>query len=129
MIMATTVLIVDDSKLARIVAAKAISALQPAWDRVEASNADEAIALLGQRQIDVALLDYNMPGKNGLELAAELRALHPTMPIALITANVQDEVIASARAVNASFVSKPLTEEGLRNFMSGAALRLRTETK
>lgn len=127
--MATTVLIVDDSKLARIVAAKAISALQPAWDRVEASNADEAIALLGQRQIDVALLDYNMPGKNGLELAAELRALHPTMPIALITANVQDEVIASARAVNASFVSKPLTEEGLRNFMSGAALRLRTETK
>jgi CheY-like chemotaxis protein len=127
--MATTVLIVDDSKLARIVAAKAISALQPAWERVEASNADEAMTLLGERQIDVALLDYNMPGKNGLELAAELRALHPTMPIALITANVQDEVIASARAVNASFVSKPLTEDGLRNFMSGAALRLRTETK
>jgi CheY-like chemotaxis protein len=127
--MATTVLIVDDSKLARIVAAKAISALQPAWERVEASNADEAMTLLGERQIDVALLDYNMPGKNGLEFAAELRALHPTMPIALITANVQDEVIASARAVNASFVSKPLTEEGLRNFMSGAALRLRTETK
>jgi CheY-like chemotaxis protein len=127
--MATTVLIVDDSKLARIVAAKAISALQPAWERVEASNADEAMTLLGERQIDVALLDYNMPGKNGLELAAQLRALHPTMPIALITANVQDEVIASARAVNASFVSKPLTEDGLRNFMSGAALRLRTETK
>jgi CheY-like chemotaxis protein len=127
--MTPTVLIVDDSKLARIVAAKAISALQPAWGRVEASNADEALALLGERQIDVALLDYNMPGKNGLELAAQLRALHPTMPIALITANVQDEVIASARAVNASFVSKPLTEEGLRNFMSGAALRLRTETK
>lgn len=127
--MTTTVLIVDDSKLARIVAAKAITALQPAWERVEASNADEALALLGERQIDVALLDYNMPGKNGIELAAELRALHPTMPIALITANVQDEVIASARAVNASFVSKPLTEEGLRNFMSGAALRLRTETK
>ena len=38
--MTTTVLIVDDSKLARIVAAKAISALQPAWERVEASNAD-----------------------------------------------------------------------------------------
>jgi CheY-like chemotaxis protein len=127
--MGTTVLIVDDSKLARIVAAKAISALQPDWSRIEASNADEALAVLGQNRIDVALLDYNMPGKNGLELAAELRALHPTMPIALITANVQDEVIASARAVNASFVSKPLTEEGLRNFMSGAALRLRTETK
>ena len=77
----------------------------------------------------MALLDYNMPGRDGLALAAELRALHPSMPIALITANVQDEVIARARALNATFVGKPLTEEGLRGFLSGAALRLRTETK
>ena len=47
------------------------------------------------------------------------------MPIALITANVQDEVIARARAVNATFVGKPVTEEALRGFVSGAALRLR----
>ena len=41
--MAITVLIVDDSKLARIVAAKTLAALQPEWDRVEASNAEEAL--------------------------------------------------------------------------------------
>lgn len=127
--MATTVLIVDDSKLARIVAGKTINALQPEWHRVEAANADEAMALVAERQIDVALLDFNMPGKNGLELAGDLRSLHPTMPIALITANVQDEIIARARALNATFVSKPMTEEGLRGFVSGAALRLRAETK
>ena len=34
------------------------------------------------------------------------------MPIALITANIQDEVIARARAVNATFVGKPLDGRG-----------------
>jgi CheY-like chemotaxis protein len=122
---AITVLVVDDSKLARIVAGKALAALQPEWEKVEAGNAEEALAILGERKIDVAMIDYNMPEKDGLELAAEIRASHPEMPIAVITANIQDEVIARARAVNASFVGKPLTEEGLRGFISGAALCLR----
>jgi CheY-like chemotaxis protein len=123
--MPTTILIVDDSKLARIVAAKAVKALQPEWDRVEAANAEEALAVVGQRHIDVVLLDFNMPGRDGLLLAADLRAAYPDMPIAVITANVQDEVIARARAVNAAFVGKPVTEDALRGFLSGAALRLR----
>ncbi len=123
--MTVTVLIVDDSKLARIVAGKHISGLQPDWERVEANNADEALLLVKERSIDVALLDYNMPGKNGLDLAVELRSLFPTMPIAVITANVQDEIIARARSVNATFVAKPLTEDALRGFLSGAALRFK----
>jgi CheY-like chemotaxis protein len=123
--MTVTVMLVDDSKLARIVAGKTLAALQPDWERVEASNADEALQLVGDRQIDIAILDFNMPGKDGLELAAELRDAYPHMPIAVITANVQDEVIARARAVNATFVSKPITEEGLSGFVSGAALRLK----
>jgi CheY-like chemotaxis protein len=106
---ATTVLIVDDSKLARIVAGKTLAALQPEWERIEASNAQDALEILRERKIDVAMIDFNMPDKDGLELAAELRAIHPTMPIAVITANIQDEVIARAREVNATFVSKPLT--------------------
>ena len=123
--MAITVLIVDDSKLARIVAGKTLATLQPEWEKIEAGNAQEALAILGERKIDLSMIDFNMPDKDGLELAAELRATHPTMPIAVITANIQDEVIARAREVNATFVSKPLTEEGLRGFISGAALRLR----
>ncbi|MCB5177209.1 MULTISPECIES: response regulator transcription factor [Microvirga] len=124
--MATTVLIVDDSKLARIVAGKALAALQPEWERIEAGNAQDALEILRERKIDLAMIDFNMPDKDGLELAAEVRSAHPTMPIAVITANIQDEVIARAREVNATFVSKPLTEEGLRGFISGAALRLRS---
>ncbi|MDN3565580.1 response regulator [Paeniroseomonas aquatica] len=123
--MATVILIVDDSKLARLVAGRTVRALQPDWERLEAGNAEEALAIVAAQQVDVALLDFNMPGMDGLELAAALRARRPAMPLALITANIQDEVIARARAVGAAFVAKPLTEDGLRGFLSGAALRLR----
>jgi CheY-like chemotaxis protein len=122
--MPKTVLIVDDSKLARIVAAKTVGALQPEWGRVEASNADEALKILSGAKIDLALIDFNMPGRDGLELAGDIRASYPAMPIAIITANVQDEVVAQARALNASFVSKPVTQEGLAGFLAGAALAL-----
>jgi CheY-like chemotaxis protein len=121
----TTVLIVDDSKLARIVIGKAVAALEPEWRRLEASCADEALAILGQQPVDVLVLDFNMPGRNGLELAEELRARYPDMPIALATANLQDEVIGRARAAGAAFVPKPITEDGLRGFLSVAALHLR----
>jgi CheY-like chemotaxis protein len=120
----TTVLIVDDSKLARIVASRALTALQPEWERVEAGNANDALARMAESQIDVVMIDYNMPGKNGLELASELRAAHPAMPIAIITANVQNEVIARARELNVAFVAKPISDDALRGFVSGAALRL-----
>lgn len=123
--MGATVLIVDDSKLARIVVGKTLAALQPEWTRIEAGSADEALALLEARSIDLAVLDFNMPGRDGLELAAELRARFPDMPIAVATANVQDEIVARARAVNATFIAKPVTEEGMRGFISGAALHLR----
>lgn len=123
--MAIKVLIVDDSKLARIVAGKAIGALQPGWTKVEAGNADEALATLDRDAVDVALIDFNMPGRDGLALAAEIRKRRPTLPIAIVTANVQDEIIARARALEAAFVPKPVTEDGLRGFLSGAALRLR----
>lgn len=123
--MSNTVLIVDDSKLARIVAAKAIAAAHPDWKKFEAGNADEALALLSQEEIDLAVIDFNMPGRNGLELAEEIRKIHATMPIALATANFQDEIIAQARTIDVSFVAKPITQDSLGGFLSGAALKLR----
>ena len=119
------VLVVDDSKLARIVAGKAIAALQPDWQRIEAGSAADALRILDEQQIDVAILDFNMPDKDGLELAGEIRVKHANMPLAIITANVQDEVILRVRELNATFVAKPVTQEALSGFLSGAALRLK----
>jgi CheY-like chemotaxis protein len=125
--MSVTVLIVDDSKLARIVAGKALAELQPEWKKLEANGADEAIEKLKNEAADIALIDFNMEPKDGLELASELRVLRPEMPIAIITANIQDEIIARARQIGAAFVAKPVTADALEGFISGAALRLRSQ--
>jgi CheY-like chemotaxis protein len=125
--MPVTVMIVDDSKLARIVAGKALAQLQPEWRRLEAGGAAEALEIVAAQKIDIALIDFNMADKDGLALAAELHQQFPLMPLAIITANIQDEVVLRAREVGAAFIPKPVTSEGLQPFLSGAALRLRAK--
>jgi DNA-binding NarL/FixJ family response regulator len=116
--MTIKILIVDDSKLARIVAGKAIATLHPDWERVEAGSAEQGLELIKAQHVDAAVLDYNMAGKNGLEFGQELRHLFPSLPIAIITANVQDEIIDATRAIGATFISKPVTTDGLRDFLA-----------
>jgi CheY-like chemotaxis protein len=118
------VLIVDDSKLARMAVAKALTALRPDWTRVEATNADEAMALARQASFDIALLDFNMPGRDGLTLAAELRDIGRDMPIAIITANLQAEIVNRAEDVGAQFLPKPLTQDAMSAFITQAEQRL-----
>jgi CheY-like chemotaxis protein len=122
--MAYRVLIVDDSKLARMAVAKALNNLHPDWTRLEATNADEALILAQQSAVDIALLDFNMPGRDGLSLAADLRAMDSAMPVAVISANLQDEVVRQAKAVGAAFLAKPLTEQALGAFLGEAEQRL-----
>jgi len=119
-------LIVDDSKLARMAAAKAMRARYPDWNRVEASNADEALALANDGSFDVALVDFNMPERDGLQLAADLRARSPSMPLAVVSANHQDEIVARAKAIGAAFLPKPLTEQSLSDFLQGALQQLQS---
>ena len=122
-------LIVDDSKLARMSAAKALSGLYPDWSRVEATNAEEALSLSRTNSFDVALIDFNMPGRDGLELAEELRVAKPSMPIAVISANHQDEIVARTKGIGASFLPKPLTQQALGEFLEGAVRQLQTARK
>jgi CheY-like chemotaxis protein len=124
--MSYKVLIVDDSKLARMSVAKLLNALQSDWTRFEATNADEALAVVKQSAIDVVLLDYNMPGRDGLQLAADLHALNPNMPVAVVSANHQTEIVTGAKEAGATFLAKPLSEQALREFLNGAVARLKT---
>ena len=125
--MSYTVLIVDDSKLARMSVARALSTLQPDWTRLEAANADDALLVVKQANVDLTLLDFNMPGRDGLELAADLRELHPSMPVAVISANSQVEIVARAEAAGAAFLVKPLTEQALDEFLQDAVRRLKSQ--
>ena len=120
-----TVLVVDDSRLARMVMASAFRRLRPDWELVEAAGADEALGAIGSSAVDIALIDFNMPGLDGLELVARIRQSAPEMPIAVVSANLQDEIVARTRELKAAFIAKPLTDESLAAFLSGATLRLR----
>jgi DNA-binding NarL/FixJ family response regulator len=120
------VLIVDDSKLARMAVAKVLKALHPDWTRADAGNADEALGLIDSVSPDFVLLDFNMPGKDGLTLAAQIGQSHPHIRVAVISANRQVEVVDRAKAAGATFLPKPLTEQGLKDFLD-AALKQRQE--
>ncbi|KAA2236272.1 response regulator transcription factor [Salinarimonas soli] len=115
------VLVVDDSRLARMAIARALSSIRPDWVRVEAGDADEAMALARQEPVQMALLDFNMPGRDGLTLASELRALDPGMPVAVISANHQEEVVRRAREIGTTFLPKPLTEQAMEAFLDQVA--------
>jgi CheY-like chemotaxis protein len=119
------VLAVDDSKLARMVIANAFRRLRPEWTLLEATSAEEALTAVAAGTVDLALVDFNMPGTDGLELVANIRKAHPEMPIALVSANAQNEIIQRARDLNAGFITKPLTDEALAAYLTGAALRLK----
>jgi CheY-like chemotaxis protein len=127
--MAFKVLIVDDSKLARMSVAKVLDKLYPDWTRIEATNAEEAIALVKQSAIAMALLDFNMPGRDGLTLGAEIRKLDPNIALAVVSANAQQEIVERAGEIGATFLAKPLTEASLGAFMAEAEDRLKAASR
>jgi CheY-like chemotaxis protein len=114
------VLVVDDSRLARRNAVNILGRLRPDWTCAEASNADEALAAAKDQAISVALIDFNMPGDDGITLAQAIRAIHPQAAIAIVSANIQDSVVARATALDVAFVPKPLTEAAIGPFLAGA---------
>ena len=121
------ILIVDDSKLARMAVANLLSRLRPDWTRIEAANAGEAVEQAKKSSFDLALLDFNMPERDGLHLAADLHALKPDLPLAVVSANHQREVVDRAVAVGAAFLVKPVTEEALNGFLRSAEQRLNSQ--
>jgi DNA-binding NarL/FixJ family response regulator len=58
-----------------------------------ASTAEEALEFLQKHTCDVVLLDYNLPGANGLKLLEHVRELNPDMRVILVT-GVRDERVA-----------------------------------
>jgi DNA-binding NarL/FixJ family response regulator len=114
------VLIVDDSKLARMAVIRALKQSCPDCVRLEAGNATEALSAMQRDPPNIALVDFNMPGTDGLKLAADLRKLEPKMPIAVVSANHQQEIINRTHALGATFLPKPLAEKALIDFIESA---------
>ena len=123
------VLIVDDSKLARMAAAKVLTDCHPDWSSVEAGSAALALSAVTSHSPDIALVDFNMPGGDGLDLAAEMRKLKPAMPIALISANHQQQIVDRAHALGAAFLPKPISHKSLQAFLESAIQELKASPR
>lgn len=107
---APTVLLVDDSRASRLLCSAIIKSQRPELRLLEAAHGDAALDLLATERPDLAVLDMNMPGMSGLDLAERIRELYPTVKLAMLTANVQESIQKRAAALNVSFFRKPISE-------------------
>jgi two-component system response regulator AlgR len=106
------VLIVDDEPLARARLARQLQALDHCELLGEAADAEQALQQLQTLDPDLVLLDIEMPGQSGLELARELSQL-PNPP-ALIFCTAHDEFALPAFATAAvGYLLKPVSCEQL----------------
>ncbi len=126
------ILIVDDNESNRTI----LHHLASGWGMEDAVAEDAATALaLVERKAaegsryDVAVLDMMMPGKDGLELARELRA-HPAgadVPLVLLTSLVQPGHAEQARQAGiTAYLPKPVRHDQLQQCLR-TVLGLRTE--
>jgi len=68
----------------------------------EASDGDQAIALVAKHQPDVAVLDIQMPGVSGIEATRRIKAGYPEVPVLILTAYDDDPYIFALLQAGAS---------------------------
>ncbi len=106
----TTIVIADDHPLFRGALRQAIGSLMPTARVMETNGIEEMNgALAAERDVDLILLDLNMPGVQGFSGLIALRAGHPDIPVVIVSATEEATVIRRAIEFGASgFIPKSL---------------------
>ena len=105
-----TVLVVDDSRVSRMMARQFILSARPQWLVEDAATGEEALEKVKTVQPVLILVDVNMPGIGGMAAAEQLRSICPGTHISLVTANVQNATRNRANELGIGFMEKPITE-------------------
>ena len=113
-----TVLIVDDSRVSRLMARQYITGLHADWIVEEAGTGEESLLKARAVPPDLILMDVNMPGMGGIAAAELLRQEFPSVPISLLTANVQTATRERATQLGIGFMEKPITEARIAQLLS-----------
>ncbi|MCP4500369.1 MAG: response regulator [Deltaproteobacteria bacterium] len=108
-----TVLVVDDSRITRMMLRSLLKQIRPDDEVLEADCGEAAMSAVND-DVHFAIIDYNMPGMNGLEVAAELKATIPDGHIVLCTANSQKVIQNRAKDLGVHFIAKPITPDKVR---------------
>jgi DNA-binding NarL/FixJ family response regulator len=102
------ILVVDDHPLVREGLKHLLAGLDNETSVVEASSADAALqAISGRADLDLVLLDLNLPGRDGLSLLADLGREAPDLPVVMLSGE-QDPALmrAALDAGAAGFIPK-----------------------
>ncbi|MBR3016897.1 MAG: response regulator [Clostridia bacterium] len=103
---------VDDEPLAVEYTVNQCAQLPQIEEATGFTNAGEALAYLRGHPVDVALLDINMPGTNGITLASQIKQIRPETSILFLTA--YKEYAFDAYAVHPTgYLLKPVSQEKL----------------
>ena len=104
------ILVVDDDRFARLLVVSKVTAELGA-EAIEADNGAIAFSILAREQVDLVILDLEMPGLNGYELLGCIR-VHPklqNLPVVVLTGKDNKEALDKALMAGAtSFLTKPL---------------------
>ena len=95
----STVLVCDDSAMARETARRGVAAVPGVMRVVTAASGEEALARWNAERPDLTLMDVRMPGLGGIEAARRLLAANPAASVIMMT--VAEDVDGVARAVSA----------------------------
>jgi two-component system, chemotaxis family, chemotaxis protein CheY len=112
-----TVLIVDDSRVSRMMTRQFILNKYPNWTIVEAATGEEAIEKMKGITPVLVMMDVNMPGMGGIAASEKLLEEYPSLTIALQTANVQDAIRKKAADMGMTFIEKPINEARIHKFL------------
>jgi two-component system chemotaxis response regulator CheY len=119
-----TVLVVDDSRVSRLMVRQFVLSKAPDWHIIEAATGEDAltaVTTLAPVQPHLILIDLNMPGMGGMAAAEQLRQNCPTTHISLLTANVQNATRQRANELGIGFMEKPITETRIHQLIAALA--------
>lgn len=117
-----SLLICDDSTLARKQLLRALPAGWPITISQAASGA-EALARIALGDIEVLLLDLTMPGMDGYQVLAELRASRQDCKVIVVSADVQEEAVRRVLDLGAlAFIRKPADPVHLQQTLASLGL-------
>jgi two-component system NtrC family response regulator len=114
-----TVLIVDDEK--NYTAVLSVVLEEEGYEVLTANSAEEALEILNQTGVDLVLTDLKMPGMDGIELLAHIKAKDQDLPVILMTAHgTVDKAVAAMHKGAYTFIQKPFENDRLVIFVQKA---------
>jgi DNA-binding NarL/FixJ family response regulator len=102
------ILVVDDHALVREGLRQVLKGLDEQLEVLEASQCSRAFELAALHpDLDLVLLDYQLPGMNGLEALAVFGQRHPELPVVMISGSADPRMVRQVMALGAAgFITK-----------------------